>query len=159
MRKEVSKVSINLEEQYDKIYRYCYMKTNHKQIAEDITQESFLRFLENKSYHNMGKRLAYLYTIAKNLCVDYYRKKEFLQLQEDLLIEDKEEERINSFVLRNAIQSLDQSDQELIFLRYVNEISVADISRILHLSRFTVYRRTNQCLKQLKEQLGKEDYF
>lgn len=40
----------DLDEQYDKIYRYCYMKLRHQQAAEDITQKTFLRFLENKTY-------------------------------------------------------------------------------------------------------------
>lgn len=53
----------DLEEQYDKIYRFCYMKTKHRQSAEDITQETFLRFLEDHTYKEMGKMLAYLYTI------------------------------------------------------------------------------------------------
>lgn len=35
---------MDLEERYDKLYRYCYMKTRHPQAAEDITQETFLRF-------------------------------------------------------------------------------------------------------------------
>jgi len=34
---------MDLEEQYDKIYRYCYFKVRHCQTAEDITQETFLR--------------------------------------------------------------------------------------------------------------------
>ena len=38
-------VFIDLEEQYDKIYRYCYYKLHHREKAEDITQEAFLRFL------------------------------------------------------------------------------------------------------------------
>ena len=54
----------DLDEQYDKIYRYCYMKLRHQQTAEDITQETFLRFLENKTYKDMGKEISYLYRIA-----------------------------------------------------------------------------------------------
>ncbi len=33
----------DMDEQYDKIYRYCYMKLKHRQAAEDVTQETFLR--------------------------------------------------------------------------------------------------------------------
>ena len=36
---------MDLEELYDKLYRYCYMKTRHPQTAEDLTQEAFLHFL------------------------------------------------------------------------------------------------------------------
>ena len=64
----------DLDEQYDKIYRYCYMKLRHQQTAEDITQETFLRFLENKTYKDMGKEISYLYRIARNLCIDLMRK-------------------------------------------------------------------------------------
>ena len=42
--------SMDLEEQYEKIYRYCYFRLRHQQMAEDITQETFLRFLESGNY-------------------------------------------------------------------------------------------------------------
>lgn len=35
---------MDLEELYDKLYRYCYMKTRHPQAAEDLTQEPFFAF-------------------------------------------------------------------------------------------------------------------
>ena len=35
---------MDIEEQYDKIYRYCYFKLYDTQLAQDITQETFLRF-------------------------------------------------------------------------------------------------------------------
>lgn len=40
-------MSMDLEEQYDKIYRYCYFKVHQRETAEDITQETFLRFLDS----------------------------------------------------------------------------------------------------------------
>ena len=42
---------MDIEEQYDKIYRYCYFKLSNQQLAEDITQETFLRFLESNTYY------------------------------------------------------------------------------------------------------------
>ncbi|MBO5976386.1 MAG: RNA polymerase sigma factor, partial [Oscillospiraceae bacterium] len=61
---------MDIEKQYDKIYRYCYFKLCDKQLAQDITQEAFLRFFRQGSSFDNGKELAYLYTIAKNLCID-----------------------------------------------------------------------------------------
>ena len=55
---------MDLEELYDKVYRYCYMKLRHPQAAEDITQEAFLRFLRVYEEREIRKRTAYLYTIA-----------------------------------------------------------------------------------------------
>lgn len=67
---------MELEELYDRIYRYCYFHIGRKELAEDLTQETFLRFFHRNPSLHPEKQLAYLYTIAKNLCTDAYRKKE-----------------------------------------------------------------------------------
>ena len=149
---------MDIEEQYDKVYRYCYLRIRHQQTAEDITQEAFLRFLEVHSYREIGKCLAYLYTIARNLCTDYYRKKKEMPLPQDyeLAGEDEQDGLIQTMELRKAVKQLKEEEQELILLRYVNDVPINDIGRIMGISRFAVYRRLRICLKQLKEELGKE---
>ena len=67
-------MSFDIEEQYDKIYRYCYFKLHNRELAEDVTQETFLRYLEHYNCITTVSALKYLYTIARNLCVDEYRK-------------------------------------------------------------------------------------
>ena len=97
----------DLDEQYDKIYRYCYMKLRHQQTAEDITQETFLRFLENKTYKDMGKEISYLYRIARNLCIDLMRKQKNEALSEELpgCTENIQERMAVHMDLRKAIKS------------------------------------------------------
>ena len=63
---------MDLSEQYDKIYRYCYFKVHHCQTAEDITQETFLRYFSKNLSLDSSKELPYLYTIARNLCCLLY---------------------------------------------------------------------------------------
>lgn len=149
---------MDIEEQYDKIYRYCYFKLYDKQLAQDTTQETFLRFFRQDLSLESSKELPYLYTIAKNLCVDSFRKKTVESL-EDLTEESKydpTEDWIDNLTLRAVIDKLSQEEQELIFLRYVNEISITTICKITGYSRFTVYRRLSKVLKWLKEELKKE---
>lgn len=146
-------MSADLQEQYNKIYRYCYMKLGHRQTAEDLTQETFLRFFADRRYQDMGRELAYLYTIARNQCIDYYRKQKPLALPEELPGGSEEDELLTSFALQEAVKKLSPEDQELIFLKYVNELSAAEIGKILGWSRFAVYRRLKSCLKRLKELL------
>lgn len=146
-------MSADLEEQYNKIYRYCYMKLGHRQTAEDLTQETFLRFFANRRYQDMGRELAYLYTIARNQCIDYYRKQKPLAMPEELSGGQEEDELLTSFALQEAVKKLAPEDQELIFLKYVNELSAAEIGKILGQSRFAVYRRLKSCLKRLKQLL------
>ena len=71
---------MDIEEQYDKIFHYCYYRIRDKNVAEDITQEVFLRFY-NSNYVEQQKEIRYLYTIARNLCIDEYRKRNIYKSQ------------------------------------------------------------------------------
>jgi RNA polymerase sigma-70 factor (ECF subfamily) len=57
-----------------------------------------------------------------------------------------------------TISKLPEDEQELIFLRYVNEVSITAICKITGLSRFAVYRKLSKSLKWLKEELLKEGF-
>ena len=151
---------MDIEEQYDKIYRYCYFKMYDDQIAQDITQETFLRFCKQGLNLGSDKELPYLYTIAKNLCIDHFRKRTVESLEEitEEVIDDPTEDQISNLTLRMTISKLPEDEQELIFLRYVNEVSITTICKITGLSRFAVYRKLSKSLKWLKEELLKEGF-
>ncbi len=147
-------MSLDLSEQYDKIYRYCYFKVNDRSAAEDLTQETFLRYFSQTSYISRGKQLAYLYTIARNLCVDFYRnprrQEEGLEvIQEsgctaqsreiaEKLSENPMEQVETALHLQMAVGQLPAEQQELILLRYANGLSIKEICRITGLSRSSV---------------------
>ena len=151
---------MDIEEQYDKIYRYCYFKMYDDQIAQDITQETFLRFCKQGLNLGSDKELPYLYTLAKNLCIDHFRKRTVESLEEitEEVIDDPTEDLISNLTLRMTISKLPEDEQELIFLRYVNEVSITTICKITGLSRFAVYRKLSKSLKWLKEELLKEGF-
>jgi RNA polymerase sigma-70 factor (ECF subfamily) len=151
---------MDIEEQYDKIYRYCYFKMYDDQIAQEITQETFLRFCKQGLNLGSDKELPYLYTIAKNLCIDHFRKRTVESLEEitEEVIDDPTEDLISNLTLRMTISKLPEDEQELIFLRYVNEVSITTICKITGLSRFAVYRKLSKSLKWLKEELLKEGF-
>ena len=151
---------MDIEEQYDKIYRYCCFKLYDTQLAQDITQEAFLRFYRQGLSFDSGRELAYLYTIAKNLCIDEFRKQPVINIEEPAIEAafDPLEEWIDTFVLKAVMSKLPSDEQELLFLRYVNELPIASICKITGLSRFAVYRRLSKSLKWLKEELKKEGF-
>ena len=134
-------MSFDVEEQYDKIYRYCYFKMKNREIAEDITQEAFLRYFEH--YHCLSKTasLKCLYTIARNLCTDEFRKTSFEFCKEETADFSMEEHVITSISVKNVLSRLSHDEQELLLLRYVNEVPIEAISKIYSISRFAVYRR------------------
>lgn len=148
---------MDLEEQYDKIYRYCYFKTHSRETAEDITQETFLKFLESKEYRDRGRALQYLYTIARNLCTDEYRRIKTCPLDEESQGSYSDNEMLRRSYLRAALEKMDESDRELLLLRYVNEVPVNVIAGLYGISRFALRRRLSKAVKDLKDRLGEED--
>lgn len=172
-------MDIELEEQYDKIYKYCYFHVHDRTLAEDLTQETFLRYLGKPEIALSGeKQLAYLYTIARNLCTDYFRKsgREVLGFGEEGVEEMLDEKIVSDdsqisagtmsgngsmslnqlpeqLVLRQAVLSLPGEMRELVWLRFVQEESMAAVAEILGISRFAVYRREKQALALLRKYL------
>ena len=147
---------MELEELYDRIDRYCYFHIGRKELAEDLTQETFLRFFHRNPSLHPEKQLAYLYTIAKNLCTDAYRKKREELPGEDLESRIKEhvlplEQAELRLDLKQAILQMDRQTQELLLLRYVDGLSPGEAGKVLELSRFAVYRREKEALRKLRD--------
>jgi RNA polymerase sigma-70 factor (ECF subfamily) len=147
---------MDYEAQYDKIYRYCYYKVNNATVAEDITQETFLRFLQNTTYQESGKALNYLYIIARNLCIDERRRRTVEELSEELTEEGPEEGIVETYVMQQALAKLTSMERELVLLRYVNEVPVSVICELQECSRFALNRRMKQVLKKMREYLAEE---
>ena len=157
---------MDIEQQYDKLLRYCYMKLRDRTLAEDLTQETFIKFFESKDYHSIGKEMAYLYTIARNLCIDSFRK------QKDELIEDlpakiqempESRDKVESIVDRVSIeQALDRltaDEREAVVLRFSGELSVEDIAKSMDISRFAVRRRILSALEKLRKEMERVEEF
>jgi RNA polymerase sigma-70 factor (ECF subfamily) len=151
-------MSLELEDQYDKIYKYCFFKVKNKDIAEDLTQETFLKYFSQTSYINRGKQLAYFYTIAKNQCTDYFRKQQPVYYEENQAAVDKITSIENNLATKQAVNLLTKELQEIILLRFSNELGIGEIATFLGISRFSVYRKINTALKELKWILREEDY-
>ena len=145
---------MNLEDQYDRIFKYLYFRLHDRHIAEDLTQEAFLRFLLSRTYRDENRQLQYLYTIARNLCNQHYRDREItysLEETEDLPeSESFEQSLLQRLSLMAALKQLSPEEREMLFLRYINEVPVSVMSGLYSISRFAVYRKLNSILKKLR---------
>ena len=148
---------LHLEDQYDKIFRYLFFHLHDRHVAEDLTQETFLRFLRSRTYHDEDRQLQYLYTIARNLFYQYYRDQAItftLEEQKDTLVSDSfEQPLLEQITLWDALQKLSPEEKELLFLRYVNDAPVSVISGMYKISRFAVYRKLNNIMKRIRFEL------
>lgn len=152
-------MSVKLQDQYDKIYKYCYFKVKNKEMAEDLTQETFLKYFRQNSYTSHGKPLAYLYTIAKNQCIDYFRQKQTEPLDENTISNDEVATVLTNLAVRQAVESLSPELAEMVLLRFGSELSINEIAVVLGISRFAVYRKMNAALKELRKLLREEDFY
>lgn len=148
---------------YEEILKYCSYHCSDIFYAEDLTQETFLRFFEKLSdYRYMGKTRNYLYTIAGNLCKDYYKKEraslmEELYAEEQISLQKTETENVlDKVTIQAALNDLPEELREVIILYYFQELRLAEISNMLGIGLPLVKYRIKQARIQLKRLLGEE---
>lgn len=148
---------------YKDILQYCSCHCFDASYAEDLTQETFLRFFAKLSdYRSMGKTRNYLYTIAGNLCRDYYKKVKVNSLQEQSeevqnnLQPSETETIVNKLTIEDALHSLPEELQDVVVLYYFQELKLAEISKVLQISLPLVKYRIRQAKIRLEKLLREE---
>ena len=150
---------------YPEILRYCLWHAPNRGLAEDAAQETFLKAIRYYDrYVHKGKCKAFLYRIAANTCVDMYRKMDIGELSiEDIPAELPSEEsgfeRIHADLnFHQQIRSLPPEQQEILLLRFGQELTLRQIARVTGVPLRTVQSRLRAALKKLKSQLEKEEH-
>ncbi|MBQ8926949.1 MAG: sigma-70 family RNA polymerase sigma factor [Oscillospiraceae bacterium] len=148
---------MDFQTEYDKLYRYCYCRLGHRETAEDTAQEAIVRFLEHPEYAGTGRERQYLYTIARNLCTDVYRRETALPLDEISAAQDSGEEAwLTHVALALALHALSEEDRELIVLRYISDVPVRTLAAMHGVSWFSMNRRIKRILRTMRDTLGEE---
>lgn len=151
-----------ITEMYPQVYAFLYRKMNHSDKAKDITQEVFIRFVENiDSYHEEDKLRNYLFRIGINLANNYYKSLKYLddqELDEFQLASNKNPhsiamEKASRDLMMNYIGQLNRISREIIILRYYHELKFKDIADILKISESTAKSRHRQALMKLEEMM------
>ncbi len=146
----------------DNIYRYIYFRVNQDQpIAEDLAETVFFKAWENiKNFKEDGGTFkAWLYMIAKNTVIDYFRKpQKTVQLDENLVhqtdsLEEKllKEHEIKD--LNHALSYLTDEQKEVITLKYIEEASNEEIGKILNKNEDAVRALQHRALEKLRKLL------
>ena len=145
----------------DAIFRFCFVKVNNQALAEDMTQEVFMRYWQ---YLRNGKEVtnarALLYTIANNLAKDWYRKKKAIPLEENNdheaalhSHENSPETMARYSELLSTVEDLSEIDRQLILLRYVEGFEPKDIATLYNQSPNAISVRLNRAVERLKKKL------
>lgn len=150
-------------ELYDKtsnaVYSYALSLLRNCDDAEDAMQETYLKVRSAAHlYMPMGKPLAWIFTIARNICLMKYRQQKhravipFEEIQEvpDCSQIKSREDRI---VLETAFQTLSHEECQIIILHAVSGLKHREIGEMLGLSLSTVLSKYNRGIKKLRHQL------
>lgn len=151
---------------YSAIYHFCCHRLNGDvDTAADITQDVFLKLLENiHSVRMLGKFQNYLLTIAVNTCNNYFKKaKPTYMDMEAIEIIDNTDTPFEKIVhdeteveIRRAVSNLPDYQEEVIILRFYYDLKIREIAKITSSSIPTVKSRLQQGLKKLKRYM--DDY-
>ena len=148
----------------NKIYRFAFYRTSSKEIAEDIASQVFLKLFEKINQGGQIKSLqALLYQITRNLIIDHYRSKhntevplEFETAKQVTTMHEKINVRIDNEVLRPAVMKLKEEYREVIILKYIEELSITEISKIIDKSPGNIRTITHRAIVELRKHL--EDF-
>ncbi|MBN1494141.1 sigma-70 family RNA polymerase sigma factor [Candidatus Peregrinibacteria bacterium] len=156
------------DEYFTPIYRYIFFKVR-KDEAEDILETLFLKAWENIKSYKKRKNVnfkSWLFRIAHNLVVDHYRLSRTHQELDPRMSDPKKEanplERVqrslNNESLKSALGKLKKKYRDVIVLKFINELSNEEVSRVLKKSEGSVRILQFRALKALKEHLAETGF-
>lgn len=152
---------------YKEIYIYVFKQTSDKESSMDLTQEIFISML--KSLHSFDENKAsfrtWLYRIATNKVVDYFRSKNYKYTTLVETIEDRQIEDTTDFTvnlehkedvekIQTIVNKLSSEHQEIFRLKIFLEATFLEISKILELSESTIKTKYYSIIKNIKKEFN-----
>lgn len=147
------------------VYRYIYYRVEDA-IAEDLTEDTFLKTWQNLKKYKKGKHpfSAWVFKIAHNLVVDYYRKNKTTDIIDERLADPQESNnpaqqadiKLTKIRLHKVICRLPENYQQVIILKYINELDNKEISDTIGKSEGAVRTIQFRALERLRSLLTED---
>jgi RNA polymerase sigma-70 factor (ECF subfamily) len=160
----------------DKIFHLAYRMLNNKHEAEDAVQETFLRVYTNLHRYDENQKFStWIFRIATNHCIDRLRKRKHTAYSLDAEMPDGEGNDYYSMLashddlpekqiilsetqqqIRKAIDALPEKYKAVVILRYLQDMSLQEISDVLDMPVTTVKTRVHRGREYLRKKLEPE---
>ena len=147
------------------VYSFILSIIKNPQDAEEVMQETYLKIWTSAaSYQSQGKPLAWIFTIARNLCYMKFREQ---KRQADLGLDELEGEETgqvclplenlaDAMVLQSALEILKEEERQIVLLHASAGLKHREIASSLHMPLATVLSKYNRAVKKLKQYLREE---
>jgi RNA polymerase sigma-70 factor (ECF subfamily) len=146
---------------FEKVFRYLYYRTSHKETAEDLTEEVFTKaFTKIESFQGDTKNFyGWILVISRNLLIDHYRKQEETLPIEFLEALPSYEKSVLSLMeldetqqaLLQQLQELPSDQQAVLKLRFLEDYSISEIAEMLGKSEGNVRIIQLRALRKLRD--------
>ncbi len=153
------------------IYRYIQFRVKNKAEAEDLTHTVFLKVYQSIGDFRVQNSapLAYFFTVARNTVINFWRKKkEILPSDPEELfskipsqqknLQRAAEEKEMTGAVKDLLKELTDDQQEIIILKFINELSNTEIAQITGKSEAAIRQLQFRALKELRVQVKKHGY-
>ncbi len=167
MRSSAEAISEIYDRYHERIFRYLWARSSEKQVAEDLTAEVFVRMIANLHQYHVPAGTApesaiqaWLYRIAHNLLVDYYRKenrRQDLNLEQAELLSEEHgslvqtvEQRLLFEQIQGALHELNTEQQDVLILRFLIGMPLQEVAQVLGKTLAVVKVTQHRGLKKLR---------
>lgn len=153
------------------IFRHCYFRIYDRLRAQEITQDVFMKtwdyIRKGNEVHNLR---AFIYKVAHNLIVNELVRRKQTQSLDEMFEEsgfDPESDTDEMEAIKNRLdgeqalkrlKDLDPNYREILYMRYIDELSVKEIAELVGEKENTVSVRIHRGLEKLRQMYKKEIY-
>ena len=159
-RKKISKKEFAkfYDENVEKVYRFVFLKVSSRETAEDLTSQTFLNFWQARE--GVKNLRAFLYKIARNLIIDFYRQREKAPLLSEEAIASLADEKADTeykivlasdtVEVKEALLKIKPEYSEAIILHYLDDLPISEVAKILERPEGTVRVMLHRGLEELR---------
>ncbi|MCA9385720.1 RNA polymerase sigma factor [Candidatus Dojkabacteria bacterium] len=145
---------------FNSLFKYIRFKVPSAEIAEDIVSEAYTRAFEKiNSFKKRSSFKTFVYAIAKNLLIDFYRERKPLPLEEQIvaIADDKSRglSREQSELLAKSLKEMSALEREIVELRYMYGFSVRETAQAVGKSISNVKVISHRVIKNSRRKLDK----
>jgi RNA polymerase sigma-70 factor (ECF subfamily) len=159
-----------ISELYDRyagmILRYLYVRVSEHELAQDLTQEVFIKVIHGIGrfeYRDEKSFLGWLYTIASNVLSSHQRRRRLhstsFDLQDDLIDQGSQDNArtiTDRVALQQAIEQLTKDQQQVLALRFFADMSNSEIAGLLRRTEGAIKALQHRALQSLQRILNRE---
>ena len=167
---DTAKLGILYERHNGDLYKYFYRLTNHREISEDLVQNTFIKVMKyNKSFTGTGQFSYWLFSIARNIWIDYIRKKDVMKnnkdldsvyhLQADSEIRIDDEAARQRMMISRALDQLSPEKKEAIVLSKYQGMKYHEIANISECTESAIKSRIKRGLYEMRLYIQKHETY